>query len=201
MDKRITITLAFISLILMPCLFLGVIVGALAPLYAASSNISVGATNFSDQPSPPLGIATIELTFTKNNLQDNSYSLTVNCTAESDEVVSMTYSEYQPAFGNYSEVMVIPMQMQGSPYEDTYSTANYSATYSSWNSYMTLGDFLEKYDPFAFPFDIYETNRMIIAFSNNQTSMSKFTFRSFNLNLQIPTCFPDTFSYIKELCK
>jgi membrane associated rhomboid family serine protease len=92
------------------------------------------------------------------------------------------------------------MNMQGNGTTIEISTESFKVTYFAWSSSPNISRHLETYDPYAFPFDVYETPNIIIAFDTYGSNLTnKFIMNGWILNSEVPSGFSATISDYKEL--
>jgi membrane associated rhomboid family serine protease len=197
MNGRVAVVAALILFFVLPCLFLSVVVGALIPLYSKSSNLQQFNIGQALPSSPPLGIAGLQLYFTKRDTRDTWYTIIPEGTADCNQTVDVTYAFYRPEFNKYD---LMTMNMQGNGTTVQFETESYKATYSAWSSSPNMSLHLETYDPYGFPFDVYETPNIIIAFDTyGSNSTHRFIMNGWTLNSEVPSGFSATVSDYKEL--
>ena len=197
MNGKLVIIVALVLFFVLPCLFLGAVIGVLIPLYAKSSNlvqIDMGQSPFSPQA---LGTASLELNFTKRDTRDTWYTIVPEGTAYCNQTVNVTYAFYRQEFNKYD---IMTMNMQGNGNTAEFSGPSYKVTYFAWSSSPNMSLHVETYDPYGFPFDVYETPNIIIAFDTyGSNSTNKFIMNGWTLNSEVPSGFSATVSDYKEL--
>ena len=197
MNGKVAIVAALILFFVLPCLFLSVVVSALVPLYSKSSNLAQINMGQSHPSSPPLGIASLELNFTKTDTRDTWYTIIPEGIADCNQTVNVTYALYRPEFNEYD---IMTMNMQGNGTIVEFGTESFKANYFAWSSSPRMSLHLETYDPHGFPFDVYETPNIIIAFDTyGSNSTYKFIMNGWTLNSEVPSGFSATVSDYKEL--
>lgn len=197
MNAKIAVIIAFILFFIFPCLFLGVTIGTLIPLYHKSSNLMTLKIGQEYPSFPPLGVAGLNLTFMKEDTQDTWYTVVLDLRASCNQTVNVTYAFFQPEFNTY-QIMTSNMQGNGSLTE--FGTESFKATYFAWNIFSKVSLHLETYDPYSFPFDIYETPNIIIAFDTHGSNAThRFILNGWELHSEIPSGFSTTISDYKEL--
>jgi len=149
--------------------------------------------------SPPLGIASLELNFAKRDTKDTWYTITPESSAGCNQTVNVTYAFYQPEFGSYN---IMTMNMQGNGTTLEFGTESFRATYFAWSSSPNMSLHLETYDPYAFPFDVYVTPNIVIAFDTYGTNLTnRLVMNGWTLNSEVPSGFSATVSDYKELSR
>jgi len=197
MNGKVAVLVASILFFVLPCLFLSAVISTLIPLYSKSSNLQQINIGHSHPSSPPLGIASLELNFVKRDTKDTWYTIMPESRAGCNQTVNVTHAFYRPEFDSYD---IITMNMQGNGTTLEFSTESFKATYFAWSSSPNMSLHLETYDPYAFPFDIYETPNIVIAFDTYGSNLTnKFIMNGWTLNSEVPSGFSATVSDYKEL--
>lgn len=190
---------AFVLFLLVPCIILALVASLLFPVYVQSSNITTMKFNQTPEFSPALGYVKLDLTFTKQDLQDNGYHITLDLQVKCNQTPSVTYAFYQPEMKNYSVIMTSTMQ-RNDTFGGTRGTQSFNAYYLGWGMFSGVSMHLERYEPASFPLDIYETPKIIIAFNAaGSNSTYRFIMDGYNLNSKVPPGFSATISDYKEL--
>jgi len=199
MNGKVVIIVALILFFVIPSLFLGVVISTLTPLYNKSSNLlqmNIGQSPLSPQA---LGIASLELNFTKKDTSDTWYTIVPEATAYCNQTVNVTYAFYNEEFNKYD---ITTMNMQGNRSTIEFGGPGFKATYFTWSSAPNMSLHLVTYDPYSFPFDVYETPNIIIAFdTTGSNSTNEFILNGWTLNSEVPAGFSATVSDYKELSK
>lgn len=199
MNGKSAIGVALILLFLLPCLFLSAIIVTLIPLYSKSSNLQQIYISQSHPFSPPLGFASLELNFLKKDTKDTWYTIIPKGKAGCNQSVNVTYAFYESEFDDYDSTT---MSMQGNGSTIEFGTESFRAVYLTWTSSPNMSAHLETYDPYAFPFDVYETPSIIVAFDTyGSNSTNKFIMNGWTLNSEVPSGFSVTVSDYKELSR
>jgi hypothetical protein len=184
-----------------PFIILVLVVSLSVPVYLQSSSITTTISNYTDEvlPHAPLGYAKLNMTFTKQNLQDPRYDITFDLQVDCNQTPSLTYAFYLPEVKNYSVTTVSRMDENDSLNESV-ETSHFKASYTGWEGLFGFNMNLERYDPTSFPLDVYETPQIIVAVNaEGSNSTYGFLMKEIDLNSQVPPGFSATISDYKEL--
>jgi hypothetical protein len=195
----VTKTTALVLFVLIPLAIVGLVFVLFIPVYNQSSNITT--TKFIQGPDfpPPLGYASLELTFSKQDLQDNSYDITLDLQVRCNRTPSVTYAFYQPETGDYSDIMTSTMQ-RNDTLGGFVGTRSFNASYVGWEMSLGAHRQLERYEPGSFPLDVYETPRIIIAANaEGSNSTNRIIMDGYDLTAKVPAGFSATISDYEEL--
>jgi hypothetical protein len=132
MHKKTKIVMALIVFLALPLLFSGLFINSLSSIYSTTSILANRGQGNSLSNIPPLGIANVNLTFVKNDVQNDLFTITLDLSALSNQTVITTWAIYQPDFKEYANASA---GMQSKSFISGFSTGSFKATYSTL--YMT----------------------------------------------------------------
>lgn len=171
----------FLILYVVPLLVVLLSLAAAIPIYNLSSNLVTHRSSSIHPMIPPVGLATINVTFSKIDLKDQLYSLTFDLKANTNQTAYVLFAFYQKSLGLYSRTE-IPMQFDEKAWLK-FRTEKFQAFYLSWRHHSKYSSSLETFTHQHFPIDVYETPRVIISFNNS------LLLREFSLSSELPTGF------------
>jgi len=171
----------FFFLYLVPVLIVLLSLTATIPVYNQSKRPVTNVSYPFHPTTPPQGLASINLTFSKTDLKAWLYSLTFNLEAKTNQTAYVLVAFYQEQFGEYS-IDQISMQPDERA-SGKFATEKFQASYLGWSLKWIRTAPLETFTPQDFPVDVYETPRIIMSFNNS------FILGDFWLCSEIPTGF------------
>jgi hypothetical protein len=192
---------ALFLFLLVPCIILILVASLSVPIYIQSSSIKITISNQTDEvlPSAPLGYAKLNMTFTKQDLQDPRYDLAFDLQVECNQTPSLTYAVYLPEVNNYTTTTIDRM-VENDSLDEYVGTPNFKASYTGWEGLFEFNMNLEGYEPYSFPLDVYETPKIIVAVNAEESNSTYgFLMSEIDLNSKVPPGFSATISDYKEL--
>jgi len=190
---------ALFLFLLVPCIILILVASLSVPVYIQSSSITTTISNQTVELLPPLGYAKLDLTFTKQDLQDPRYDLAFDLRVECNQTPGLTYAFYLPEVKNYT-VTTISRMVENDSLDGYVGTRDFNASYIGWEGIFGVNMNLERYTSGFFPLDVYETPKIVVVVNaEGSNSTYRFLMSEIDLNSKVPPGFSATISDYKEL--
>lgn len=188
--KRIAIAL----FLLIPAVLILVLTGLmLGDAYVKNSNVEILVTGEESNYFPPLGVANINLLFTKQDFQDYGYNLLIDVQVGCNQTANATFafdSQGQKSYDITTSSMSKDVESS-----ITEGQGNLTASYPVWKASMDFGRHFKEFGAFSFPFDNYKTENVIVALNTSGLDRThEIVLGDCFLNATVPVGFTATIS-------